>query len=644
MSIPKPILTFAVGVTGHRSARLAHQDLSRIEHQLAEVFRNIETACLAELDRHKGLYAEPFPRINLITSLADGTDALAIKLCAKFRQNQPHPHTENEMPSEDGWTSIGIIPCPEEQNIELLRSTTPPENIENALAQHKAARAAANEVITLPTTRSKDKNGFVRAGNLMLRQIDLLVAVWDGQVEGSAGGTADLVAIALEDGIPVVWIAASKDQHPWMISHIEDVRRDTPYADATSGPIAEAMQRELGLRERSIARRDLWRLETPGTSAEMRRQGFMNETMPRWRWCVYDILKVGFFRPWKWRAHRCSSVEQVRDSWAPYLSTVPDGGRFRERIDQVLLPRFAVADALATYYGDKYRSAYVLAYLLSTFAILTALLDLAIPDLNHILPRYLPSELVRQLQIGLAVIELTIIVTIAVVVFWGQHRRWHDRWLDYRALAETLRHLRFLGLLGQYEKHSYAEAAARPGSGWLLWYLRATMRELGVPSGDLGPEYQRQVLTVVATLELDPQIDYHAANMESLNRLHHRLHREGDLCFLLALGILAVFLLVSSFWDVGDFAFFFTLATAFLPALGAAFAGIRFTGDFDGFAQRSAETGAELDILRRGYDLVLNHLDFDETAEFVFSIARTMAVDINGWTTLYTRKPLTLPG
>ena len=103
MSIPKPVLTFVVGVTGYRSARPKDEHRERIAQQLADVFENIEAECRAELDRNKGLYAEETPRLHLITSLADGTDAMAVQQC---------PPT---------WTSVGILPYPEERYIAELR-------------------------------------------------------------------------------------------------------------------------------------------------------------------------------------------------------------------------------------------------------------------------------------------------------------------------------------------------------------------------------------------------------------------------------------------------------------------------------------------------------------------------------------------
>jgi hypothetical protein len=123
----------------------------------------------------------------------------------------------------------------------------------------------------------------------------------------------------------------------------------------------------------------------------------------------------------------------------------------------------------------------------------------------------------------------------------------------------------------------------------------------------------------------------------------------GDSCFVFTLVILTGFL---SVWTLGaidpntlaHWAPYVTWITAFLPALGAAFAGIRFTGDFEGFAERSAKTGSELDALKQRCDLALDQLDFDMTANVLFESARIMAVDINGWSTLYGRKHLTLPG
>jgi hypothetical protein len=634
MSVPKPVLTFVVGVTGHRSARLKKEHRARIAQQLGDVFANIEAECRAEFDRNKALYAEETPRLHLITSLADGTDAMAVQQCPA------------------GWTTIGLLPCPAEIYAEILGKTAGPDRGKEAVAEFTAAREAVTRIVTLPKGRDGD-SGFARACGLMLRQIDLLVAVWDREPGEEAGGTADVVAHALETGIPVVWIAADSIQKPWVIAHITDVAHETPMADATSGPIAEVIQRELAVGERHSLRPGVWARDESGVSAERRLREFFGERIPASHgWIAYDWI-TALPRVWHCRFRRkLNGAEDVKAKWQAFLDELPDGDGFKARIETVLLPRFAAADALASYYSHKYRSAYVMAYLLSVFAVASALASFVFMGVAHREGAPSPGEGVPALEIGLAGFELFFVGLIVLIVASGQVGRWHDRWLDYRALAEMLRHLRFLGLLGHYEKRAYLEAAARPSAGWVLWYFRATMRELGMPAGDLGPEYQRKVLRAVMAEELGRQIEYHEGNMHVLRRLHRGLHVSGDICFAAAFVILLLFLGACAAshdfpWiapHLARIAPYVTACTALLPAFGAAFAGIRFTGDFEGFAERSAQTGSELEALRQRCDRVLDQLDFDTPANLLFESARIMAVDINGWTTLYSRKHLSLPG
>lgn len=47
---------------------------------------------------------------------------------------------------------------------------------------------------------------YEAAGLYMLANIDLLIAIWDGQVAAGVGGTAEIVDRAIADGILVAWI------------------------------------------------------------------------------------------------------------------------------------------------------------------------------------------------------------------------------------------------------------------------------------------------------------------------------------------------------------------------------------------------------------------------------------------------------
>ena len=85
------------------------------------------------------------------------------------------------------------------------------------------------------------------------------------------------------------------------------------------------------------------------------------------------------------------------------------------------------------------------------------------------------------------------------------------------------------------------------------------------------------------------------------------------------------------------------LLVALLPAMGAATAGVRFTGDFEEFAERSRETAERLSRLASDYDRAVDRVEFELTADTFAETARIMAEDLSDWRSLYARKKLSLP-
>jgi hypothetical protein len=184
MIIPKPVFTLAVGVTGHRAARLKNGQSSRIGRQLANVIANIEAECPAELDRRNEFRADLLPRIHLVSGLADGADTIAVQHCPAH------------------WTTAGLLPCPEDRCVEMLRTAVPAGGADRAVAEFTAARKSVKQIVILPLLRAQDANGLARSRDLLLRQIDILIAVWDGGLPEHAGGTADVVERATRPESP----------------------------------------------------------------------------------------------------------------------------------------------------------------------------------------------------------------------------------------------------------------------------------------------------------------------------------------------------------------------------------------------------------------------------------------------------------
>ena len=86
------------------------------------------------------------------------------------------------------------------------------------------------------------RQAYTRLGTFLLGQIDILVAVWDGEPEEGAGGTGEVVRGALDAGIPVVWISTIVPLPPRMIKQIDENSHPVaPPADALQGQLKDAI-------------------------------------------------------------------------------------------------------------------------------------------------------------------------------------------------------------------------------------------------------------------------------------------------------------------------------------------------------------------------------------------------------------------
>jgi hypothetical protein len=208
----KPQLTLRVGVTGHRPNKLAKADLPRIERQLRDVFAAIETVVARACDASRTVHAseptadtKPY-RIHLISGFAEGADQIAVAAC----------------PAD--WIVEAILPFPKDEYLKDFAQSAAGDG-RDVRGEFLAGLARATVVTELPIPPAGPRDqGYVLCGRFLLRQIDLLIAVWDGEPP-EPGGTGALAWEACEGGIPVVWLATGGD-HP--IALIESFRGDKP--------------------------------------------------------------------------------------------------------------------------------------------------------------------------------------------------------------------------------------------------------------------------------------------------------------------------------------------------------------------------------------------------------------------------------
>jgi hypothetical protein len=334
---PKPRFALRVGIAGHRPNKLNGAAVDRVRLQLGCVFAAIGTAA-AELWRGSAsLYASEPPQIRLVCGFAEGADQLAASAC----------------PS--GWLVEAILPFPRNEYLEDFSSS--------ALGDGRDVRSEFLESIKRSSTvtefpllePNRRDQGYVNAGSYLLRQIDLLIVVWDGNVP-KAGGTGALAKEAFEGRIPVIWLSTSRDHVPRLITDFDESGSPiAPEADCTEGPLLTALQPLFA--GPSLAS------DRPTESREAALEKFYQEAWkPVCRLPVYDFLKrsANLQRPRV--VIRARPFQDQCADWDPFLDATPDTGHLRERLKTVLLPRFVWADSLAVYFSHMYRSAYVLTY------------------------------------------------------------------------------------------------------------------------------------------------------------------------------------------------------------------------------------------------------------------------------------------
>jgi len=637
---PKPRLVLRVGITGHRPDKLKGPAVARAAEQLGAVFSAIEIAAAKILKDNEAAYSKEPPVIRLVSGLAEGADQIAVTQCPP------------------AWVVEAVLPFPKDEYLRDFEKSAGDDHADVRPA-FLASLARAKRVTELDFRWSEKRvTAYVEAGGYLLGQIDLLIAVWDGKPP-KPGGTGALARKAFEAGIPVAWPSTQDKQVPRLITGFDDDGSpDTTQADCTKGPLTEKLSPIF---------------DAPSSDADGSRRSpragldafYAEEWRPQCRFPVYDLLNRFANRRKLRLVIAAEPFAKRRQEWDKFIAETPEESPFpppadadttktaalRDRIKDVLVPRFVWADSLAIHFSHYYRSAYVLAYLLSALAVFIGLGGI-----------FVHSHILKGLLVAL---ELAVIVGIIWLVWYGRRHHWHERWIDYRALAENLRHSRFLTFVSEFGRiHNSSQTSNQRQPAWMLWYIRATVREIGLPNATLDSTYRWRLLKATLDHEIEDQIDYHTRTSKGAGEIDHLLHSYGERCFfatffILSAGFLGYLLegllhvipatAQSTFTkDLGGFLECVKPALIFfsagLPALGAALAGIRVHGDFEGSKERSLHMLDLLNDDKEDYENAKDrYVGLNETGDMLISTARLMSEDLAAWQDLYGRKRLTLP-
>jgi hypothetical protein len=595
---PRLPIAFRVGVTGRRL--LAAAAIGPLRAAIRDCLTSIVDG-LAERARDARLEAAAKPgpaRARIVSPLAEGADRLVaeegLKLGAELAAPLPFAQSDYELDFPGGVDEFRAL----------------------------LARAS---VFTLDGSRETEAarvESYQSVGHFVVRNCDLMIAIWDGGRERGIGGTGEIVRFAVGAGLPVWWIHDSGAAPPKLLRGPADLNAPDL---APSGISAFAALREL--LDRAILPPDAPPPEHAGVFgwiAKTRRperqasplRAFLEETP------LPDRAP--------WRAYACLM------SWmAP--GAAPAGSRReppRSALEAYWNGLFEAADRASDGYGNRYRSSYVLIALFAVVALAVAAFAGAAPF--------------GVVAIVVA-IEIAALAGIGLLVVANQRRRWHERWISYRLLAELCRKQYALCAIGRALPGAdvlrltfdSADAELAPREGWVAWYFMAAMRAAEFPRGDMA-DAKRRALDIGRSLLAD-QIHYHERRLASAQGAGARFGLLSELFFGLTL-LVALVKLVGAIDRSGDALQVGGLLGALLSAGAGACVGIRAYAEFSLLSRQSAYmlrvlrlASAELDAAALAIDQPLASRTLGHTLHATIS---AMMQDITGWSHLFRIKTI----
>jgi hypothetical protein len=617
-----PRIRLRVGVSGHRAPPKLPADseaplrsvLDRILSTIVETAR--EAAASDVLVEPAAKSEEAFV---VVSSLAEGADRLVA-----------------EAGVSAGYALEAVLPFARAEYAKDFETAESQAAFETLLAQSSAVFELNGKVEERP--RAYEAAGFV-----MLANVDLMIAIWDGKEAAGAGGTAQIVNRAIADGIPVIRL---DPQNPTAIQiywpDAEDLAPAHAYTklDSAFRPADEATV--------ALVTQDI--LSAPDGVRE-RLPKYLAEKQRRWNFCLWYPLLLWAFagaRPSLAQLRLPAPLPETTAQWKTYFELLPRDRAQGPVIETLLLPAFSAADHLAVYYSLVYRSTYVFNFLFAALAVALALCGVLIHDIEVQIGGKVVGD--TDIKAVLVAVEFCIILSILVTWYCGNKLQWHRRWLEYRRLAESLRHMRILAVLGS---DGPVDRPGRSGDvedeDWVNWYAWSMRRLIPLPDRVVDAGYLAAVREVVRTAEISGQADYHRRNARRMEKLERGMHHTGQMLFGFS-GILCLGYLILYFAGVlpdihsarHDIVLgLFTFVTAILPTFGAALGAIYAQGDFRTVAEQSERTAARLEAI----DKVLadEPLEFARLADRVQKTSDTMMADLEEWQTVFRTRPLSLP-
>jgi hypothetical protein len=393
---PKPGLSFAVGVIGHRPNRLPEGADKWLDGQIRAVLAAIHDAALTAAQTHARFFSKEPACLRVVSALAEGSDRIGahLGLAQGFALSAPLPFASKD----------------------YERDFTAPES----KAEFHALMAKAASILELPGDRHEEDKAYERAGMAVLDASDLLIAVWDGKPSAGRGGTTETVHEAARRGMPVIWVNPAVGEETrifWqegIANHPGPAYFDKPFSTDLLSGAAIAVDRLL---------------RPPKSTSEQRgMHHYLHQHARRWNFnFAFPVLLFLGGRKLRVSDFVRKPLSVLAGEQAP-LQTAP----------QLLLHSYVWADEIAIYFAQLFRSAFIRNFLLAAFATIFVVMALPPPWSG---------------------VEIVLVLILIFNTLLGRRRGWHHLWIEAREIAERLRAAVPLQAAGSRLTPSYGEAS-----------------------------------------------------------------------------------------------------------------------------------------------------------------------------------------
>ena len=592
---PAVPFVLSVGITGHRSDAIGAAGAEALRARIGKTLTLIAEAGGALLERERDCFAPGAPQLRFVSPIADGADQIAA-----------------EVALDHGWALQAILPFDRKTYRASLGN-------DGARDKFDALIACATCVLELPGDPAQSLDAYVMTGRGTVAHCDILIAVWDGLPPRGRGGTGEVVQLALTRGTAIIHVPLQEEAEARLLWSAFD---PTVVTIADDPGVAKPLDREI-----MDALLTGLLMPPPDEQEQKFLRQFLRERLRRIRARIeYPLLLaaagVKRFKPRNFTDKYCAA--QIQDEWQRYRAGCVDPAEIDAPID-ILEEAYSWADRLATHFAQTYRSGHIFNFVLGGFAVCLGLAAFMAPHLKFVM----------------AAFEMLITLAIILNAHIGTRDEWHRRWLDYRQLAERLRPMRSLKLLGIAAPDPPGTETNPVPKRWIDWYGSGIWRAMGCPSGTIGSARAARLADAIADHEVAPQVAYHERNAHQIEMLDQRLEKIGTALFVatLAVSVVTVLGLALDADMVNRFGNWFTLVSAGFPALGTAVFGIRFQGDFGGDALRSMATA---DTLRQIDQELRKQVLLSRAADLAEQAARFMLSDLDEWRLVNQQRDLTV--